>query len=109
VNIALTPSSDGATSSLKNNDFRMDFDFCKLSHMIPAHTLPQHFSKATLPQLVYLTNMSYVDAWHVVGTMHLYKYWSLVRVPPSVGKCDRRNDQRRENDSSKKRFGVSLP
>lgn len=29
-----------------------------------------------------------VDTCHVVGTVHLYKYWSLVRFPRTVCKCD---------------------
>jgi len=83
------------------------FIFCELSHKTPFHTLRQYFSKTRLPQLVYLSNMSHVDACHVVVTMHLYKHWPLVRAPPSVSKCARSDDQCRQNEYSK-RSGVWL-
>jgi len=33
--------------------------------------------------------------FHVVGAAHLYKYWPLVRFPPTVGECDASRRNRR--------------
>jgi hypothetical protein len=40
-------------------------------------------------------HLSPVDTCQVVGTMHVYKYWPLVRFAATVGKCDasQRNHQ----------------
>jgi len=38
--------------------------------------------------LVYLTNMSLVDTFHVAETVHLHKYGPPLRFPPTVNKCD---------------------
>lgn len=33
-------------------------------------------------------HLSLVGTYHVVGMVHLYKYWPLVRFPPTVCMCD---------------------
>jgi hypothetical protein len=32
-------------------------------------------------------HLSVVDICHAVGTVIVYKYWSLVHFPPTVAKC----------------------
>jgi hypothetical protein len=45
--------------------------------------------KAALPPVTYLPNMSLLHICHVMGTVYLYMYWSIVRFPPTVTKCDK--------------------
>ena len=42
-------------------------------------------AKATFRRMAYVTNVSLVDVCHVVGMVHLYRYWSLVCSSPAVG------------------------
>jgi len=41
-------------------------------------------AKAMFPRMAYVTNVSLVDVCHVVGMVHLCRYWSLVCSSPTV-------------------------
>jgi len=56
-----------------------------LLHLNKAYKIP---STVRTIRLVYLTNMSLVDTFHVVETAHLHKYRPPLRFPPTVNKCD---------------------
>jgi len=43
-------------------------------------------AKAMFPRMAYVTNGSLVDVCHVMGMVHVYRYWSLVCSSPTVGK-----------------------
>jgi len=38
---------------------------------------------------VFATHLSHVDICHIVGVVHLCKYWTLVCFLPTVSKCDK--------------------
>jgi hypothetical protein len=41
-----------------------------------------------LTNCILFIHLSAVDTCHVIGTLHWYKYWPLVRFLPAVSKCD---------------------
>ena len=55
--------------------------------------------KAALPPVPYLPNKSLLHTCHVMGTVYLHRYWSIVRFPPTVTNCDTSRDLLCSHDS----------
>lgn len=53
------------------------------------------------PSRINVTQLSLVDDCQLVEMLHLRKYWSLVRVPATVGQCDTSQITERSRQNAK--------